>query len=198
MTRPVVAITQRRDRTGPPYNETRDALDVRLADFVQAAGGWPVPVPSGLAPQDVAAWCAACNITAVVLSGGGDIGADAARDDMEAALVAHAAVQNLPLLGICRGMQMLAHIAGTACQMIDGHVATRHTLNGMGDRTVNSFHNLALMNAPDGYRILAKTPDGAIEAIRHNTRSWEGWMWHPERDDALHPDDIARLKDLIT
>ena len=38
---------------------------------------------------------------------------------------------------------------------------------------------------------------GVIEAIRHATLPWEGWMWHPEREPVLHRQDIERLKALF-
>jgi putative glutamine amidotransferase len=198
MTRKIAAISQRRDLTAPPHDEVRDALDVRLAAFVLAAGGWPVPVPSALGTDHAADWMKALNIGAVILGGGGDIGADTSRDSLETALLAQCAHNRLPVLGICRGMQMLAHVAGTQTTTRSGHVASRHKLSGMGDREVNSFHQQILESCPGGYSTIAKAPDGSIEAIRNTTLPWEGWMWHPEREPDFHPSDIDRLKGLLT
>lgn len=192
-----VAISQRRDRTGPPHNEVRDALDVRLAAFVLAAGALPVPVPSALGPDDLTAWLTALGIDAVLLAGGGDIGSDPVRDGLETALVGYATDNRLPLLGICRGMQMLAHLAGVETVSTPGHVATRHALTGVITTEVNSFHDLAIPACPPGYTTLATAPDGTVEAMRHEGLPHEGWMWHPERDAPLPATDVARFKELL-
>ena len=184
MTAPIVIVTQRRDDTGPPHMETRDALDHRLAAFVAAAGGLPVPVPSALTGDVLAGWLDAIKPDAVVLSGG--------------ALLDHAARVHLPLLGICRGMQMMGHAAGARLQTVTGHVATSHLLHGDIARCVNSYHAQSLAEVPAGYSVLARAPDDAIEAIGHDTRPWEGWMWHPEREARFAPQDVARLKGIIT
>ena len=36
-----------------------------------------------------------------------------------------------------------------------------------------------------------------IEAMRHGTLPWEGWMWHPEREANFSPRDLARMKALL-
>jgi len=197
MTGSLVVISQRRDPTGPPHNEIRDALDSRLAAFVIAAGGLPVPVPSALVAADSGAWLQRVRPDAVLLSGGSDIGTDAVRDRLDLTLIAYAQTHRLPLLGICRGMQILAHAAGATLKALGDHVATRHQISGEIAREVNSYHALVPAAVPDGYRILARAEDGAIEAIAHETLPWEGWMWHPEREETFDPRDIDRLERIL-
>lgn len=197
MKTPLVAFTQRCDFTGPPHDEWRDAADVRLARFIMAGGGLPVPVPSALG-DDPRAWLAAVAPDAIVLSGGSDIGTVPARDALERALLDHARADGLPVLGICRGMQMMAHAAGTRLVAARGHVATRHRLSGTLDHEVNSFHGIAPADVPQGYAALARAPDGTLEAIAHDTLPWEGWMWHPEREDRFDPADISRFRKVLT
>ncbi|CTQ48878.1 Gamma-glutamyl-gamma-aminobutyrate hydrolase PuuD [Jannaschia donghaensis] len=193
-----VIISQRCDFTGPPHGEWRDALDVRLARFVLAAGALPLPVPSALSEPILAEWLNAMAPDAVLLSGGSDIGTTPDRDALETALMDHARRHALPLLGICRGMQVLARAAGGALMRVEGHVATRHRLFGELDHDVNSYHTLALDGLPSDYRALAKAPDGSVEAISHRTLPWEGWMWHPERADRFDPSDVARFGKVIS
>jgi len=124
----IVAVSQRVDHY-PDRNETRDALDQRLAAFVAICGHVSVPVPNALGGA-IRDWLAVVHPAAVVLSGGNDIGQCAERDDTELALLAYAQERQLPVLGICRGMQMLAHWSGTGLHPVEGHVRTRHCLVG--------------------------------------------------------------------
>ena len=192
----IVAVSQRVDQS-PDRNETRDALDQSLAAFVAICGHLPVPVPNSLGGA-IRDWLTVVRPEAVVLTGGNDIGQCAERDDTEDALLTYAQERHLPVLGVCRGMQMMAHWAGTGIHPVQGHVRTRHLLSGkiMGD--VNSYHGFALASCPTDFEVLARSEDGEIEAIRHQSMPWEGWMWHPEREPNFSEHDIQRLKALFS
>ncbi len=191
----VVAISQRVDAF-LERNETRDALDQRLPAFIASCGYMPVPVPNALGGR-LHDWLMVVHPMAIVLSGGNDIGQCAERDDTELALLAHAMERQLPLLGICRGMQMTAHRAGASLHPVGGHVRTRHQLSGTISAEVNSYHGHSLATCPDGFEVLARSEDGEIEAIRHLSLPWQGWMWHPEREEHFNDDDIHRLRALF-
>jgi len=62
---------------------------------------------------------------------------------------------------------------------------------------VNSYHNLVLENCPDTFQILAEAEDGNIEAMRHKNLSWDGWMWHPEREEPFSKTDQENFIKLI-
>lgn len=191
----VVAVSQRVDQF-PDRNETRDALDQRLALFVAICGYVSVPVPNALGGA-IRDWLTIVQPDAVILSGGNDIGQCAERDETEDALLVYAQESHLPVLGICRGMQMMAHWAGTGLHPVQGHVKTCHRLSGEITGVVNSYHGFALANCPTGFEVLARSEDGEIEAIRHQSLPWEGWMWHPEREELFVVRDIERLKGLF-
>jgi gamma-glutamyl-gamma-aminobutyrate hydrolase PuuD len=191
----VVAISQRVDQL-PDRNETRDALDQRLAAFISSCGYVPVPVSNALGGA-IREWLTVVQPAAVVLSGGNDILQFIDRDDTELALLAHAQERQLPVLGICRGMQMMAHWAGAGLHPVQGHVRTRHRLVGEITGEVNSYHGFALAACPNGFEVLALSEDYEIEAFRHQSLPWEGWMWHPEREATFAERDIQRLKALF-
>ena len=191
----IVAVSQRVDHV-PNRNETRDALDQRLAAFVSICGHMPVPVSNALGGA-IRDWLAVVHPAAVVLSGGNDIGQCAERDDTELALLTYAQERQLPVLGICRGMQMLAHWSGTDLHPVQGHVRTRHCLSGKIAGEVNSYHGFALATCPADFEVLARSEDGEMEAIRHQSLPWEGWMWHPEREENFATRDVQRIKALF-
>ena len=198
MTR-VIAISQRVD-SFPDRGETRDALDQALCRLVLAAGHIPVPVPNVLSDRraDLGRWITHVRPEALILSGGNDLGQCPERDATELHLLEFASFWSWPVLGLCRGMQVMAHRAGVGLRRVDGHVRTRHRLEGELRHEVNSYHNFAIERCPDHYRVTARSEDGQIEAIAHETLPWEGWMWHPEREDALRDWEVAYVDALLS
>ncbi len=200
----LIAISQRVD-IQQDRNETRDSLDQKLVEFLFIAGFQSVPVPNFLGItmgqegkyEHIDNWLFRIKPKGIVLSGGNDIGEFSNRDLVEKRLLIYAKRQKIPLLGICRGMQMMATFEGIELHLVKGHVRTKHKVIGEINRTTNSFHNFALATCSDKYKVLAKSEDGEIEAIRHLTLPWEGWMWHPERDGAFNDEDINRIKNLF-
>ena len=84
-------------------------------------------------------WLQEIKPEAIVLSGGNNIGDFTSRDKTEDTLIRYASNQELPLLGICRGMQMIAHYHGASLVPLTGHVRKRHRLDGEVNWEVNSF-----------------------------------------------------------
>jgi N5-(cytidine 5'-diphosphoramidyl)-L-glutamine hydrolase len=206
----VVGVTQRVDKA-EFYDEWRDALDQRLIDWVFQSGFVPVPIPNTIV--DITStnschpildnWLNIVKIDSIILSGGNNIGDFAQRDLTEKYLLSWAEKNRKPVLGICRGMQMMGVYAGGELIEVDGHVRTRHQLQIKSSRiqsippSVNSYHNLALEYCPDTFQILAKSEDGNIEAMKHKELPWEGWMWHPERESNFNGIDQMRFKRLL-
>jgi gamma-glutamyl-gamma-aminobutyrate hydrolase PuuD len=194
-----VGITQRQVLL-PERGEVRDVLDVRLPRLLWALGFEPLPLPTLDDRAEV--YLEGVRLDAVVLSGGDDVGVTPDRDAFEAVVMDHAVRRDLPLVGICRGLQQLVLRAGGTLDAVAGHAGTRHGLTGpwaRGRRDVNSFHRLGV--GADGLGELvpmATAPDGTVEAAVHPTLPWSGVMWHPEREPDPDPEDVALLRRLLT
>lgn len=206
----LVGITQRVDKI-KPYDELRDCLDQRYIEWVIESGFMPVPIPNTLAATNTPInhqlcldkWLRSVKLECILLSGGNNLGEIDSRDITEKYLLQWAETNRTPVLGICRGMQMMGVYSGGKLLQVDGHVRSRHKLqfkqrgSSLLPVTVNSYHGMALERCPGQYDILAESEDNNIEAIKHKDLPWEGWMWHPEREKNFNPVDIARFKNLI-
>lgn len=206
----IIGITQRVDKI-ESYNEYRDALDQRLINWIVSLGFIAVPIPNSLVDltsptnlqSNIDDWLNEVGIDGIILSGGNDIGKFENRDLTEKNLLFWAEKYKKPVLGICRGMQMLGLYAGEELIEVDGHINTRHKLEikkeykNLLPNSVNSYHNFALKKCPNEYEMLAESNDGCIKAIKHKRLLWEGWMWHPEREVLFNNIDKERFKKLV-
>jgi putative glutamine amidotransferase len=132
---------------------------------------------------------------------------DDARDELEQRLLATALQQDLPVLAICRGMQLfnVAH-GGTLQQHIEGHrqpgVSGAHQIAvepgtrlaeaiGPGSHTVNSRHHQIVARVGDRLIVSARSEEGYAEALERNDRRFAvAVQWHPE--DLLDSDPEAK------
>ncbi|MGI5155433.1 gamma-glutamyl-gamma-aminobutyrate hydrolase family protein [Microbispora sp. CA-102843] len=174
-------------------HERRDTLDQAWADFLAACDLLPVPVPNRPAAVELIELAGAGG---VLLTGGNDLaaygGTAPERDAAEEALVAAALERRLPVLGVCRGMQLLLHRFGAGLEPVDGHVSTEHTIEtDEGPRIVNSFHRWAARESAGPLRVTARAADGVIEAVAAPELRLTGIMWHPERRAVADARDTA-------
>lgn len=122
------------------------------------------------------------NLSGLILSGGESIGEDPRRDEYELDLLSSAIHAQVPVLGICRGMQVLCFHAGAKLEACPGHVRRETQLSCTPPLTVTCYHQWGLRSQPDGYRALAFSDDGLIESMESLDGSIVGVMWHPERE----------------
>ena len=161
------------------------------------------------------------SVAGLVLTGGEDVdparygetrhekirSVNTARDATESALIEGARDRRMPVLAICRGIQILnVALGGTLVQDIPSQCGTeiRHDeetardsrthaiaiesgsriANAMGTAlcSVNSFHHQSVNRVADGMRVTARSPDGVIEGLESIGDDW--WVmavqWHPE------------------
>jgi gamma-glutamyl-gamma-aminobutyrate hydrolase PuuD len=218
----IVAVTGRRlGRTDKwPYSRGV-ALPYGYVDAVLRAGGTPVVVNAAPDPKALLD-----RVDALVLTGGPDVdpdlygqasdpnvyGVDRAGDDFECALVEAATVRSIPMLAICRGIQIL-NVArgGTLFQHIPADpgvpahgepgVAAGARLQDvtlepgclvaevMGTTTVRAscHHHQAVAELGDGLRVVGRAADGIIEALELDGAFVLAVQWHPEDTAADDP-----------
>jgi putative glutamine amidotransferase len=221
MSAPVIGLTTyREDAAWGVWRQRADLLPTQYAAAVESTGGVPVllpPVSTGSTTGIVgAADVVVARLDGLVISGGADVdpatydepahprtaGWRPDRDAWESALLDAAEAIGLPVLGVCRGMQVMAvHAGGVLDQHVpdlvshEGHspggdefgaigvVTTAGTRVAalVGDRlSVNCHHHQAVRTHP-GYAAVAYAADGTLEAIEApGDRFCVGVQWHPE------------------
>lgn len=191
----LVGVTQR-VVVNTTYPERRDALSQEWAPFLSACGIDFVCLPNAV--ESVRSLTAALSFSGFIFSGGNNLaayGGDAPeRDAAEDYLLSYSKASKKPILGVCRGFQMMQVYSGGKLVKQDGHVACRHDVTGKIARSVNSFHQYAIADIAKGFDVLARAPDNTVEAARNRDYHWTGIMWHPEREPAPDPADIALVK----
>ena len=176
------------------------ALDRRWPVFLAACDIAPVPLPShpGLAVE----LADALNLCGLVLSGGDDLascgGTAFERDLAELELLGWAEADEVPVLGVCRGMQLIVEHEGGRLLEVDGHVGTDHEVHSTtgATRTVNSFHRWGAVEVRESLDVVASCGD-LIEAVRHRSRPTFGIMWPPERVEVPDPDDVLLMQSIF-
>lgn len=211
--RPLIGLTGRR-KTAAQLVGTPESLhgldgDWYFADYARGiyeAGGLPLHLPLDVAPADFVD-----RLDGILFSGGSDIDAarygstrganddeyDAVRDEFELQLYAAATGNAVPVLGICRGIQLINVAAGgTLHQHVPEHAAFTvppstllHDISIESDSVlgslygprheVNSLHHQTVAEVGDGLRVTAEH-DGTIEGIEHETLPIVAVQWHPE------------------
>lgn len=188
-----VAITQR-VAVIPEYGERRDCLDQAWWRFLRACALVPVIMPND--PELALAIWEHEEISGLVLTGGNDpvtLGGNAPeRDATENALIERAESSAIPVLGVCRGMQVIQQRHGVPLVRVEGHVTRRQIIRAEGaPLVVNSYHNFGAHESRPPLDVWAVADDGVIKAVRDSTHATQGIMWHPERMDPFADSDIA-------
>ncbi len=198
--------------------DTMFPLQYVPTDYVNAvkkAGGTPVLIPFG-SKEDIED---VLNIVdAVIMTGGADVNpmlygemwhttqgeADGARDAFDIELI-HACVEkNIPLLGICRGCQIINVALGGSLYQDNMEAGSHVSVHVQKNRKaypshlinieegsflyevcgkqypVNSFHHQSVKQPGDGLKVVATAPDGIVEALQHESKFVWACQFHPE------------------
>lgn len=187
-----------------------------LVDAVIYAGGIPVGLP--YVPKEQINGLLT-HLDGVIVPGGPDIdptfmgeepipqlgATNRDRDIFEIALIRTAVAKKIPILGICRGMQMInVSLGGSVYQDLNSQFSgkvLKHKQDAPGDQPthfvavdrdsklfktigdnvfVNSRHHQAIKDVAEGLKVVATAPDGVIEGVENFDASIQGVQWHPE------------------
>ena len=221
--KPLIGLTSYREHaTWGVWSQGADLLPSSYADAIVRAGGVAVLLPPATDDPDAAA-AVVERLDGLVISGGADVdpaqyGEEAHdrtgavrpdRDAWELALLTSAAAANLPTLGVCRGMQVMAVAAGGTLEQhtpdLVGHDGHNPSPGAFGDIEVNTgdasvlnsilgdavtvrCHHHQSVHSHPGYVATAWAADGSLEAMEaEGKRFCLGVQWHPEagRDQRL-------------
>jgi len=225
--RPIIGLTTYREQAAwGVWDQPADLLPVMYADAVARAGGVPVLLPPATDDPDAAS-AAVARLDGLVVSGGADVDPHrygeephartaswrVDRDAWELALLNAAAAAELPTLGVCRGMQVMAVAAGGTLDQhtpdVVGH--EEHSPGGaefgavevsamrssllhsiLGPASIVHCHHHQSVRSHPGYVAVAHAADGTLEAMElpgseDGGRFCLGVQWHPEmgRDQRL-------------
>ena len=218
---PRIGLTTYRERASwAVWDEPADLLPVNYSDVVQGAGGVAMLLPPGSRDSDATAAAALDGLHGILIAGGADVdpvrygaprdvhtgAARPDRDGWEMALARGALRRGMPVLGICRGMQVLnVALGGTLVQHLpdqvgsDAHcpvlgvhgrhgvrVAPASRLHAIVGATtvVATHHHQAVDSLGAGLVATAWADDGVVEAAELPGAAWViGVQWHPEVHD---------------
>jgi len=224
ISRPLIGLTGRRkigsDIIGMLAPLADKQLDIYFSDYahsVIAAGGLPVYLPSDVDPIQVVD-----RLDGILLTGGADIGParygaesetdlyppEPERDEFEFGLLGEASSRGVPVLGICRGHQLInVHAGGTLHQDVplhavidkppttETHEITFEAGSTLGDiygasTWVNSLHHQTIDALGPGLLATARAEDGVVEGIEHPGLPIVSVQWHPEMMASRDSDPI--------
>lgn len=177
-----IAVTQRIAKIG--CNEICDSLDQRWHEFLDACFLMPVLIPNNL--QLAKVLIKNIPIQGFLFTGGNDLancrGDAFKRDVVETFLLEHSMANNIPAIGVCRGMQLIQTYFGATLERVQGHIQPEQTIQIKGKtEKVNSFHNYGTRLSTNSLNAWAHAEDGIIKAVHHASMPIMGIMWHPER-----------------
>lgn len=215
----------------------RYALSSNYTEAVEAAGGIPIIIP----PQHGNIDEILSVVDGLLLSGGGDIdpqlygdssvhektyGIHQLRDELEMALTKGAIERDLPVLCICRGIQVLnVALKGTLIQDIGDQYSDQiqhrqhennipasepsHEVRAVRDSLLgdvyesdtiqtNSFHHQGLKDIGPELRAIGTAPDGIVESVERPASTWMlGVQWHPEMMFKVHEEHLKPFVGLV-
>jgi N5-(cytidine 5'-diphosphoramidyl)-L-glutamine hydrolase len=192
-----VALTMRVAKA-TEYTEFRDSIS---QDWLRRFADWnitPLLIPNILI--SVREYLSQLKPDLIILTGGDDLGIYPERDKTEFDVLKASTEMEIPLLGVCRGLQLCNVYFGGTLSPIEDHAGTNHVVNFQepfhqiygSEKKVNSYHNIGVIDSGLGRGLVpvARDSSGAIEGYIHEKFNLACVMWHPERNCAVEGDKL--------
>jgi len=176
------------------YTEKRDALSQNWATFLEELNMFPIFIPNTL--SNLRSFLENMEISGIILSGGDNIGDHPERDKTEKEIIDFGIENEIPIFGVCRGMQVInKYFGGKIIQNVgSNHLGKSHKIRVTNEVfssllqassiEVNSYHHNVITYEVLGTNLepFAISSDDTVEGFYHKLLPIEGVMWHPERD----------------
>ena len=176
------------------YDEKRDTLSHDWPLLLEKLDMAPIFIPNAM--SNLVSFLDELNLDGIILSGGENLGTHQERDNTELELISYGIKNHIPILGVCRGMQLINKFSGGSIIETTNkkHVGITHEINLSNPFikniftenfvSVNSFHNNIITKETIGENLesfAVSKNDETIEGIIHKEFLLMGVMWHPER-----------------
>lgn len=189
------------------YYEVREALDVKWGLLFKELNFLPIILPI---EYDFRLYFNSLNLDGVLLTGGNslsslNLNAESTKRDMfEKELIKYSIANDIPVFGICRGMQIISEYFLATFTKVKNQISIKHKLIANKNskyfhkikkiKQVNAFHNYAIDSLPNDFIISATNEDNMIKAIEHTKYKLFGQMWHSERENQFNKDELNLIK----
>lgn len=199
----------------PKYKEDLCCLDLNWFNYLSNFDVIPIPLPI-LNDDEINDYLNNLELDGFILTGGNTINQyiknnveqkllSAKRDFFEKNIIKFANNNNVPILGICRGLQLINIFYGGKLKIVKDHTNTSHSIisskisSYIFPKNVNSYHDFAIDQSLLGKNLVPLCFDihGNIEALSHKFYKVIGLMWHPEREIPPSKTNIKIFKDFF-
>ena len=179
--------------------ETRDCLDQRWIIFLKECKLLPLIIPNNIGFKE---FIHNNKFDGILLTGGNNLmsynGDAEKRDLLEKKLLKHAIKTKIPLVGVCRGMQIIQDFFDVKLTKIKNHVTDEMEIfYNKKKRIVNSFHEYGTKENNKNFKIIAYSYDKIVKGIKHNNLPIFGMMWHPERNISIDVLDVKVFEEIF-
>ncbi len=192
-----IGLLLRVDKFGK-YKETRDNIDTRFIYLFQKLNFEPILIPTSI--KNIELFIAKMSLDGIILSPGGNPLKNDIRKKNEFKIIKYCIKKKIPILGICRGAQIINLYFKGTLKKVKNHVRKNHQIFGNIIKNkkikVNSYHDLGFDKKMLGRNLIvnAFSKDQVIECFSHKKFNILGLMWHPERNKKINLFDINIIK----
>lgn len=207
-----IGITQRLI-LHPRYNEKITCLELNWMRLLETLKVFPVIIPQ-LDVSNFDEYLLSLDLDGLILSGGNSLYEcsdeqknekllSLSRDNFEKGLLRSAVKLDVPVLGVCRGLQLINQFFGGSLTLLKGHIGVRHQIFAAKNNSsikipkeVNSYHAFGInqFNLANGLSPIAVDINDYVEAASHLNHRVLGIMWHPERERDYNVEDLNLIR----